>query len=481
MVNPFTKISGWFGRNGPDAQRMDQNGWAAEWMTFGGNGYPLGLMGSVDPDSAHEGIGNSYIEYVTGAYKASGIVFAACAARMMVFTEARFQYQRMANGRPGDLFGRPSLKLLETPWPNGTTSDLLARALQDVDLAGNHYVVTEGSGQDRRLRWLRPDWVDIVLTAAPADTSRVDVMGYVYKPGGTMDPSKWELFPIDGSNGTVAHWAPYPDPEAQYRGMSWMQTVMNDIAADKSMSRHKNKYFDHAAVPNLAISFKDTVTPAQFKDFVAAVRRTHGGTENAYKTLVLGGGADVKAIGSGMVDYTNLNEQGEHRICIAARVPPMIVGIGGTALQRTPYNVSNMQAAKNLFCDGTMRPLWRGLANSYAVLVPELRNARLWYDDRDIAFLRQDRQEIAGIQSTEAATLSTYIAAGFTPQSAILALKHRDLDLLEHTGLYSVQLQEPGSGNLPTPVNGSGADANTPDSQGAPHDPNDTLPSEDEE
>jgi hypothetical protein len=42
------------------------------------------------------------------------------------------------------LYGTPALKPLEVPWTNGTTSQLLKRALLDVDLAGNFYAVRRG-------------------------------------------------------------------------------------------------------------------------------------------------------------------------------------------------------------------------------------------------------------------------------------------------------------------------------------------------
>jgi hypothetical protein len=79
------------------------------------------------------------------------------AVRARLFSEARFQFQRMRAGRPGDLYGTEALKPLESPWTNGTTSQLLKRALLDVDLAGNFYAVRRG-----KIRRLRPDWVTII-------------------------------------------------------------------------------------------------------------------------------------------------------------------------------------------------------------------------------------------------------------------------------------------------------------------------------
>src|SRR5688500_8442433 len=101
---------------------------------------------------------------VKGAYRRNGVVFACQLARMRVFTEARFQFQRMRNGRPGDLWGDGRLMRLERPWPNGTTGELLARMLQDADLAGNFIGRrTDPMAESIRMERLRPDWSTIVL------------------------------------------------------------------------------------------------------------------------------------------------------------------------------------------------------------------------------------------------------------------------------------------------------------------------------
>lgn len=441
---------------------MDQNDWAAEMFTFNGNSYPIGQAGWGASQGSEE-IENDFEGYAQSGFKGSGIVFAVMLARMQVFTEARFQYQKLIKGRPGDLFGLPALSIFERPWPNGQTPDLMARAIQDADLAGNHYVVTEGVGANRRLRRLRPNWVEIVLTAPPDQSVKSDVAGYIYRPGGTMNDKLWKWYPIDGSMGIVAHWAPIPDPEAQYRGMSWLTPVLPEIVGDRAMMKHKNKFFANAATPAITVSLKETVTEEQFKAFMKNINRSHQGVDNAYKTLYLGGGADVKVIGTTLqqMDFTATAGHGETRIAAAGGVPPPLIPIAEN-MHGATLNQGNFVASKNLFVDKTMRPLWRGISNAYSVLVPELVNskgmstARLWYDDRDIPFLRQDRKDIAELQSQGATTINGYITAGFTPESSVAAYVQEDPTLLKHTGLFSVQLQPPIDPNAPTP------DANKP-------------------
>jgi phage portal protein BeeE len=451
-------------------RRFSQDDWA-QMFSFNGNTYPIGQYGTITRGARSELIPNNFEAYVEGAYKQSGIVFAAMTARHLIFSEARLLYQALHDGKPGDTFWAAELKVLEKPWPNGTTGELLYRAIQDADMAGNNYVLREGVGPMMRLRRLRPDWVEILLTAAPDEAVKSDVAAYLYKPGGTENPDLWEIYPIDGSKGTVAHWSPFPDPIAQYRGMSPLTPVVREIMADKAASDHKARFFENAATPNLAVSFKDTVTDEQFKKFMEAMNETKHGVEHAYETLYLGGGADVTVVGShiAQMDFKGTQGHGEERICAALGIHPLIVGTSG-GFSREPLSQESLTAAKDLLADKTMRPLWRSLCTAYEPLVAEYTNARLWYDDHDIAFLRQDRQQVANIRNLESTTLGQYIMAGFTPDSSILAIKHNDITLLEHTGLYSVQLQPPLTQQ-------PGDDSNTPDAIDDTKEPN-TEPSD---
>jgi hypothetical protein len=70
---------------------------------------------------------------------------------------------------------------------------------------------------------------------------------------------------------------------------------------------------------------------------------------------------------------------------------------------------------------------------------------RLWYDADNVPFLREDEADAANIQQTRAATISSLISAGYEPSSVVAAVESGDFRLLNHTGLYSVQLQPAGA------------------------------------
>lgn len=457
-----------------DSERIDQNSWAQylsdNYFTFQDNAYPIQWGNGTE--NARETAPNDYTSYINSAYKGNGIVFACCMRRQTVFSEMRFIYlQRDSNGGgPGETFGATQLSVLENPWENGTTQDLLCRALQDVDMCGNHYAVKEGNGKDKpyRIRRLRPDWVDIILSDAPEDAVRSDVIGYCYKPGNTSDPAKWEIYPVDGSNGAIAHWIGLtPDPDAQYRGMSWITPVIREILADKGASLHKQKFFDQGATPQIAVSFKDTVSPEAFKKFMKQLNREHDGVNNAYKTMYLAGGADVTVLGAHLnqLDFQTTQGHGETRIAAAAGIHPVLVGLS-EAIKGTPLAIGNYQAAKDMFGEVFLRPMWASLCASYQVLVGKYRGAELWYDDSNISFLRQDRQAEADFQTSQATNINTLVMAGFTPESIIkCCVGGWDLKKLVHSGLLSVQMQKPGEqggGQTPPPPTSEGPPSEKP-------------------
>jgi phage portal protein BeeE len=426
------------------------------FVNFGGTTYPLTLNQTLIGNRETPAPG--YSGLVQWAYQANPVVFACHQVRQSLFSEARFQFRQVRNGRPGDLFGTAALRVLEQPWPNGTTGDLLAHMIQDADLAGNAFVTRTGD----RLARLRPDWVTIVMGSerdpdVGAWDPESEVLGYVYTPGG---PGSGRA-PVFLDRSVVAHFAPTPDPLSPYRGMSWLTPVLREIGADVAMTDHKSAFLEHGATPNMVVSLDPAITTAQFNAWKDAFDAGHTGVQNAYKTLFLGGGAKVEVVGKDLqqLDFKQVQGAGETRIAAAAGVPPVIVGLS-EGLQAATY--SNYSQARRRFADGTMRPLWRNVSASLATVVAVPGGAELWVDDRDIAFLRDDAKDVSEIQSTDAQAIKTLVDSGFDPASVVDAITAGDLERLKHTGLYSVQLQPPQPEGPPEPEPGAIPEALVP-------------------
>lgn len=416
------------------------------------------FLGASSLNSNEERIESDFEGYVEGIFKRNGPVAALMIVRLMLFSEARFQFRRLRNGRPGDLFGDRTLSLLERPWPGATTGDLLARMSVHADLAGNAFVVEV----DGRARVLRPDWVTILSgspsrpdlngTALAALMPDARVIAYIYAPRLTGVGSTGLLpgdLPADPditvyTADQVAHFAPLPDPAANWRGMSWLTPALSEVSADSAATRHKRAFFSNGATPQLAVTLDPSVTPEMFKRFKAAMDEQHQGVSNAYKTLYLGGGADVKPLTMDLkqLDFKITQGAGESRLAALAGVPPVIVGFS-EGLQGSSLNAGNYASSRRRFADATLRPLWRNVAGSLAALVDVPADAELWVDTRDIAFLREDAEQAAKILKENMLTIESGIRGGYKPDSVVAAVTSGDLGLLEHTGLYSVQLQPP--------------------------------------
>lgn len=381
-----------------------------------------------------------YEAAVQFAYKRSGPIFSLMDVRMKVFSQARFQFQQIRGGRPGELFGTTALEPLEKPWANATTGDLLARMIQDADLAGNGFVTTAGSTPLKRMR---PDWVTIVTGSKEephlaGDALDGELVGYIYDPPGG-EPHF--LLPEE-----VGHFAPTPDPDFHFRGMSWLTPIVREITADTAATKHKLKFFENGATPQLVVSYDASVSQEKIKKLQQVMDAAHAGVDQAYRTLYLGGGADVTVAGKDLhqLDFKVTQGAGESRLAAAAGVPPSIVGFS-EGLAGSSLNAGNYGASRRRFADGTMHSLWTNLAGSLAHLVDVPSGAQLWFDYRGIPFLREDQRDAAEIQGVQSRTIRTLLDAGYTPDSVQAAVKAEDWTLLKHTGLFSVQLQPPGT------------------------------------
>ena len=365
-----------------------------------------------------------FLGMVQGAYHSNGVVFACITARMRLFAEARFVFRRYSDG---GIFTTDALAPLENPWSNGTGTELLARMIQDADVAGNAFIYRAAPN---RLQRLRPDRVEIMSNGR-------EVIGYLYWPNGVNNGSSIGILPNE-----MAHWAPIPDPEANWKGMSWLRPVIPEIRSDQKMSRHQEKFYDNAATPNMLVKVEGRMTDDSRKRMREELERRFSGIENAYKTLVLDGGADAQLVGRDFqqLDFSNVRGGGEARIAMAAGVPPIVIGLKA-GLDAATY--SNYGQALKAF-GHNIRPLWNSVVAALSSVIDVPAGAELWFDIDDIAALRDDAIQESQVQSTLAATIRTYLDAGFTPESSVAAVAAQDPTLLQHTGLFSVQLQEPG-------------------------------------
>ena len=122
-------------------------------------------------------------------------------------------------------------------------------------------------------------------------------------------------------------------------------------------------------------------------------------------------------------------------------------GLSGSSLNAGNYNSSRRSTA-----DTTLANVFRTACGALQTVLDVPDGAELWYYADDVPFLQEDQADAAAIRSKDALTLESLIRGGFTPDSAVTAVTSGQFESLEHTGLVSVQLQPPGSGDIETDV-----------------------------
>jgi phage portal protein BeeE len=378
------------------------------------------------------------------AYLRNSVVFSVLAIRARLFAEARFQFQQLRGGRPGSLFGTQALRPLENPEPGRTTGDLLAEMELDASLGGNGFVHSAGPELER----LRPDWTYIAYGSPKRDTElgawdpAARVIGVGHYPGGMgIAPSPRLYLPDE-----VAIYTPTKDPLARNRGVSLLTAGLREVLGDSAATDYKLSFFRNAATPNLALSFPAAMSKEKAKEWIELFDQEHRGAMNAFRTIFLGAGVTTTPVGLSFQasQFTELQAKAETRIAALAGVNPIVAALS-EGLQGSSLNVGNFSAAARLVGDATLRPLWKSACGALERIVPPLPGTRLWTDDREVAFLREDVTDQAKILQIRQQTIGGYIRDGFTPASAIAAAIAGDESLLVHTGLVSVQLQPPGA------------------------------------
>jgi hypothetical protein len=449
-VGVLDRVNARAARRGRGESRYSIDTWISDYLipsggqfSYGSTSYPFGLgQQSLAGNRAAE-IANSLPGYRM-ALQACPPAFAAQMVRALILSQMRFTFRNPPWHRatPRRTFGNPDLGLLEKPWLNGTTGGLVSRMEWHAGLAGNAFVRREPD----RLRLLRPDWTAIIHGSQsepewPSGALDAELIGYVYANRGIGVGEPSFLLPKD-----MAHWAPLPDPEMTDLGMSWLTPAIREMQGDRLATEHKIRYFEQGATPNLVVKNIPAVNREQFLELVADMEEQHAGVANAYRTLYLTGAADATVIGSNLaeLDLSAVQGRNETRLSVLSRVPAALLGIS-EGLAGSSLNAGNFGMARRIFADSWVYPSLQDLANSLAPVVKVPADAELWFDTADMPVLREDAKDAADIEQVKANTITGYVKEGFTPESAIAAVRGQDVSLLRHSGLVSVQLQPPGS------------------------------------
>lgn len=410
---------------------------------YNGNSYMVGPSGS-----SADKVSGSFRSYVQQIHQRHGVVAAAVVTRGLLMSQVRFRWRDEMDGtlstsrelqalnRPGSMSRTRMLSLLEIDASYSGSGFLVRRNGVTFRLEPDEVHFVLGSDSD-------PSWEYDTLVA-PYDTR---VVGLLHKPGSAGNGSNVGPAELFGP-GEFAVWAPEPDPLAPWRGSSWVTSVVRETLLDGQATEHMGKFFEKAATPGLVFMMDPSKTPEQTSEYAKIVNEKFGGNNNAYRNMFLGGGTDVKVVGSAVKDLGLGELQGtfENRVAVRSRIPSSVLGIK-ESLSGSSLNSGNYSAARRLLADSWFSPTVDGLCEALEPLLSVPAGMELGHDPGRILFLQEDAADAAAINQTDASSMRQLIDGGFDPQSVIDAVTSGDLTKLTHTGNMSVQLQPPGMGD----------------------------------
>ena len=435
----------------------DELGWA-DYLNlysrfgFGGTQYMVGA-GALSQITAIQSLKNP-------------IVLAAMILRGAAFSEARLQFQSLGSGNAGrparNLFGTSALQILEHPWPGASTGDLLAKMEMDATLYGNSYWYPNNG----TLTWIDPNKMKILSGDVPGPSGAVVGAGLLaYQTQNRAGQPEETFLPKE-----IIHYRPIPDPDNPFRGLSWLSSLLNEVSQDSDITDFKRAFLRNSATPSLVIGTPAGISQDAFNAFRDKVESSHTGAQSAFKVLYVSQGADVKTVGSNWSDMELFATQsyGDTRLAVASGVPASLLGIA-EGLKGSALNAGNYTATRRRFADLTIRPLWARACTALETAITVPAGSRLWVDDRDIMFLQADMQDAAAVRTADAASLASLVTAGFTRDSAVIAVTTNDFSALEEDpDAISIQLQPPQPApaplGLPAPQPDDNEDDDEPDS-----------------
>lgn len=387
-------------------------------QSYTGAEYAPGGSGGLSAN--RESLPPGLVRLAREAMRANGIVFACEAVKAALFSEARFKFQSMQDDH---IFGDPSLRLLEHPWPGADSGELLGRMCQDGGM-GSSFIrkVEPAGGADPLLVRVPPDRVTIISLEqrdVNGDTYRT-VVGYAEDMGPGREA---QVYTTD----QMAHFSPNPDPAANWRGMSYLTPILSDVHADSRLTQYKTFHIDNGAMPGLVVKYSTKLGEATVDKLRKRFRARWGGPSNAGNILVLDEGADLAVAGSTLeqLQYDAISRAGERRVCAAAG-PGLLVICG--------FEQGDYKTAIRELGDLWARPWWRMACASLEHLVPtsaSIPDVRLWYDVSGIAALREGELNRAQAFLVNIQGIASAVAAGYKRDTAVAASAAGDVSLLE--------------------------------------------------
>lgn len=184
----------------------------------------------------------------------------------------------------------PILDALDRFNSTTTKSDALYNTQSHKKLTGDSFWYLDFNGNVlRNIFVLEPDKIELDI-GDPTDATDDLVEGYKYK-----DNIKGKKVEHYYSREEIIHFKT-PNPNNMFRGFGAVEAAAEVIDIDNLTNKTTRQFFEKGAITNFVLTSEERIDPEQLARLKAEMRSAYAGVNNAYQTMILGGGLKPEKI-----------------------------------------------------------------------------------------------------------------------------------------------------------------------------------------
>lgn len=295
--------------------------------TFWGVGIGNRLKGfKLKPEQVRANVG--------WVFAANNAIVEACAAVPLTL------YQKKKDGDREQIFMHEILDLFNTPNAAHTGEQFRQLHYTYMNLTGESYMLKMMGNNPLEDNKKLPQALHILPSHDVDFTLGDDYWSSIVKLGDSEYSIKSVIRDIN------------PDPFNPYKGRSIIAASAATIDTDEQMKEWNRRMFANAGRPSMALEVPDTMEDKAFNRFKMQVEDAATGTENAFKPMILEGGAKLTPymLSQSDLDFLESRKFSKDEILAMFRLSPAMLGMTENV------NRSNAETAEYIFAKYVVLP-----------------------------------------------------------------------------------------------------------------------------
>ncbi len=247
----------------------------------------------------------------------------------------------------------PVLQLLDKFNATTTRTDGIYNTQSHKKLTGDAFWYLERNGkQITNIYLLQPDKVELNL-GDPRNGEPL-VKSYTYRD--IINGNKVEVTYLPEE---IIHFKK-PNPSNQFRGKGAVEATSETIDSDELANLTQRNFFRNGAITNFILSTDAKINEDQLKRLKAQLKASNNGAQNAYNTMILGGGLKPSSISQSNkeIEMIALMKWYRDKIMVAFGNTPASIGV------IEDVNQANAQDTLATWKRGTIKPDMDAIVNT---------------------------------------------------------------------------------------------------------------------